>query len=60
MSRKSFSNAVNPRAVAESIISAYWTERLDNLPSRSSMTICAKEELPPGTDSNWAEWKCLN
>ena len=24
------------------------------------MSICAKEELPPGADSSWAEWKCLN
>lgn len=24
------------------------------------MSINAKEELPPGADSSWAEWKCLN
>ena len=60
MSKKSFSNAVNPHAVIEGIRSAYWTERLDNFPSRSSMSICAKEKLPPGADSRWAEWKCLN
>ena len=24
------------------------------------MSISAKEELPPGADSTWAEWKCLN
>ena len=24
------------------------------------MSMCAKEELPPGADSSWAEWKCLN
>ena len=59
-SRKSFLNAVNPSATAEDIRSAYWSERLSNLPSRTTMSLCAKEELPPGADSRWAEWKCLN
>ena len=59
-SRKSFLNAVNPSDVAEDIRSACSTERLDNHPSRSSMSIRAKEELPPGADSSWAEWKCIN
>ena len=45
-SRKSILIAVNPGAVADGIRSAYWTERLDNLPSRSSMSICVKVELP--------------
>ena len=59
-SRKSFLNAVNPSAVVEDIRSAYWTERLDNLPSRTSMTMFSKEELPTGADSSWEEWKCRN
>ena len=24
------------------------------------MSMCAKEELPPGVDSSWEECKCLN
>ena len=24
------------------------------------MSISANEELPPGADSSWTEWKCLN
>ena len=58
-SRQSFLNAVNPSAVVEDIRSAYWTKRLDYLPSKTSMSMCAKEELTPGADSSWAEWKCL-
>ena len=31
--------------------------RLANLPSSITMFISANEELPPGADSSWTEWK---
>ena len=58
-SRKSFLNEVEPSG-AENTRAALWEERLDNLPTTTTMSISAKEVLPPGADSSWAEWKCLN
>ena len=58
-SRKSFLNAVKP-IEAISIRETLWKERLASLPPSITMSISAKEELPPGADSSWTEWRCLN
>ena len=58
-SRKSFLNEVEPNGV-ESTRIALWEERIAHLPTTSTISISAKEELPPGADLSCAEWKCLN
>ncbi|KAJ4925239.1 hypothetical protein JOQ06_017974 [Pogonophryne albipinna] len=61
-SRKSFLKSVPPLGTP-SISSeriTRWEERLDNLPSATTMELKASEALPPGADTNYAVWKCLN
>ena len=55
-SRRSFLNEVEPSGATNTL----WKERLANLPQTTSMSIGVKEELPPGADLSWVEWKCLN
>ena len=37
-----------------------WEERLNKLPPATAMELKASEALPPGADTNYAVWKCLN
>ena len=39
------------------IHSSMWEERLSDL---SPMALNPCEELPPGAERTWTEWKCLN
>ena len=57
--RKSFLNACKPTD-ATNIRETLWKERLANLPSSITMSISDNEELPPGADLIWTEWKYLN
>ena len=62
ISRKSFLKCVTPLE-ATSVSServAIWEERLNNLPPSATMEVRAGEALPPGAETGYAEWKCLN
>jgi hypothetical protein len=59
-SRNSFLSKVNPKAKAEAARSELWRERLVNAPPRITMCLPVKEELPPGNNDTWVNWKCLN
>ena len=59
-SRKSFVSTVDPSAKVEHTRMALWKERMPDLPRKVSMSMNASEDLPPGADSKYAEWKCLN
>ena len=58
-SRKSFLAAVEPDGELNTR-ETLWQDRVALLPSTTSMALLAREELPPGNESSWAEWKCLN
>ena len=58
-SRRSFLNEVEPSGAANTR-ETLWKERLASLPKAVCMSMGAREELPPGADSSWTEWKCLN
>ena len=58
-SRTSFVTHVTPlipSATSERI--KIWEKRLAKNPVKT--TVPASEDLPPGADSSWAVWKCLN
>lgn len=61
-SRKSFLRYVIPLETSstsrERVIQ--WEERLSNLPLTTTMELNVSEALPPGADSSYAMWKCLN
>ena len=60
-SRKSFLTSVTPLEVPPSEAHiAMWKDRLANLPHSPAMNICPDENLPPGWNTTWAKWKCLN
>ena len=60
-SRKSFLSSVDPLATsAASTRVALWEERISTHPTATSMALKPQEELPPGADTKWTEWKCLN
>lgn len=61
-SRKSFLKSVPPLGTPSTSSERVtrWEERLDNLPSATTMELKASEALPPGADTNYAVWKCLN
>ena len=61
-SRKSFLKSVPPLGTP-SISServTRWNERLNNLPPATTMELKLSEALPPGADTDYAVWKCLN
>ena len=58
-SRKSFLTSVEPNGGAHHR-EASWKERLASQPTHMSTHMKANEELPPGADSSWSEWRCLN
>ena len=58
-SRKSFLNAMEPNEAAY-VRETLWKERLANHQTPLSTFVGAKEELPPGTDASWTEWRCFN
>ena len=60
-SRKSFLSSVDPLATsAASTRVALWEKRISTHPTATSMALKPQEELPPGADTKWTEWKCLN
>ena len=58
-SRKSFLNAVEPDKAAY-VREILRKERLANHPTPLSTFVGDKEELPPGADASWTEWRSLN
>ena len=60
-SRKSFLATTKPLAVdAASSRIRLWQGRLANDPTATNMEISQAEELPPGLDEPWKQWRCLN
>ena len=61
-SRKSFLKSVPPLGTPSTSSERVtrWEERLENLPPGTTMELKASETLPPGADTNYAMWKCLN
>ena len=56
-----FLSSVDPLATsAASTRVALWEERISTHPTATSMALKPQEELPPGADTKWTEWKCLN
>ena len=59
-SRKSFLNSVDPlSSSSKGTRISMWEERLPSFPPEIKMALNPKEELPPGSDTKWTEWKCL-
>ena len=61
-SRESFLKSVEPlpTSTSENMRVVMWEERLSDLSPVSPMSLNPCEELPPGAERTWTEWKCLN
>ena len=60
-SRRSFLSQVQPLTKSrEETRIQLWMEKLENDPPPTDMGIPPTENLPPGQEASWAQWKTLN